>query len=228
MRLSIVLPCYNEEANITSVVEDCDSWLESSDIDGEIIVVDDGSRDTTAEVLRSIQAHTPRLQIVTHAENQGYGGAVRSGCDAAKEEYIGFMDSDGQFKAKDFEKLLPELSNVDFVTGKRRKRADPPMRKLNALLYGLLIRLVLGVKVHDINCAMKVFRKDIWATIRPETGTGALFNAEVFLRLKKNGVAWTQVEVSHYRRTAGEQTGAKPGVILRMFKELFALRRKVK
>ncbi|MDA1209249.1 MAG: glycosyltransferase family 2 protein [bacterium] len=228
MRLSIVLPCYNEEANITSVVADCDTWFASSDVDGEIVAVDDGSNDNTAQVLRSIQKHTPRLQIVTHEGNKGYGFAVRSGCDAAKEEYISFMDSDGQFKAKDFEQLLPCLAEYKFVTGKRRKRADPAMRKLNALLYGVLIRFVLGVKVHDINCAMKVFQRDIWQNIRPETGTGALFNGEVFLRLKKKGIEWKQVEVSHYPRTAGIQTGAKPGVILRMFRELLELRKSVK
>jgi glycosyltransferase involved in cell wall biosynthesis len=224
MRLSLILPCYNEVGNITAVVADCVAWFASRLIDGDVIVVNDGSRDGTAGVLRSLSNRYPQLSIITHRENRGYGAAVRSGCDAATGAYIAFMDSDGQFRAEDFDQLLVHLDRYVFVTGRRRRRADPFMRKVNAKLFGFLTWAVLGIWVRDINCAMKVWRRDLWPQIRPRLATGALFNAELFLRLKRSGIVWKQVDVDHYPRRFGLQTGAKSGVILRMFREMWQLR----
>lgn len=224
MNLTIVLPCFNEEKNIGSVVSDVDKWMRSAKVDGTIIVVDDGSKDGTAAVLLGLQEKIQRLMIVTHERNRGYGAAVRSGCDAAQTEYIGYMDSDGQFKAEDFSLLLSHLKNVDFVTGRRRHRADPLMRKVNAKLFAFLNAVVLGIWVHDINCAMKVYTKEVWRKVRPAHATGALINAEIFYNLKKLGIPWHQVDVRHYPRVHGSQTGANLKVIFRMFRELLRLR----
>ncbi len=222
--LSIVLPCFNEELNIERTVLETKSWLQSKSGAWEIVVVNDGSRDKTDEVLKRLRQDTPNLQTVTHEINRGYGAAVRSGCDAAKGDIIGFMDSDGQFDAHDFNLLLPKLSETSFVTGRRRKRADPLIRKLNAKLFGLLSWLVLGIWVRDINCAMKVFTKETWGMIRPEHSTGALVNAEMFYRAQNAGIRWVVVDVHHAPRKFGLQTGANLSVILRMFKELWEVR----
>ena len=111
------------------------------------------------------------------------------------------------------------------MTGYREHRADPLPRIVNAALYGFLLRTYVGLVVRDVNCAMKVFRRDLWPKIRPEA-TGALFNAEVFLTLQALGIPWKEVPVPHYPRTAGQQTGAKLSVILRMFRELAHLKRR--
>jgi glycosyltransferase involved in cell wall biosynthesis len=222
--ISIALPCYNEEANVEQTIRDVLRWFVEDQVDGEIIAVNDGSRDGTGAVLARLAAEISQLKVVTHEVNRGYGCAVQSGLDAGTKEWIAFMDSDGQFKAHDFRKLLPFVGEYAIITGRRRKRADPFMRKLNAKGFAVLNVLILGIWVRDINCAMKMFRRDIWSTICPEFATGALFNAETFYRAKRKGIAWKQVFVEHYPRLYGQQTGAKLSVILRMFRDLVRLR----
>ena len=223
MQLSIALPCFNEEENVPSVLRNLDAWMQKKGIQGEIIAVNDGSKDETGRVLEEIRKTMPRLQIVTHERNLGYGAAVRSGCDRARTEWVGFMDGDGQFRAEDFDQLIPSCGAFALIVGRRKKRADPLVRKLNAKCFGLLTWLVFRVWVRDLNCAMKIFRRDLWQRIRPEHATGALFNAELFVRARRAGVRWKQVDVTHYPRRNGVQTGANPLVILRMFRELWAL-----
>lgn len=225
MHLSLVLPCFDEEANIERVVRDAFAWFQSSGIDGEVVVTNDGSRDRTEEILERLKKEFPHLKVVHHTVNRGYGAALTSACDSATKEFIAFIDSDGQFQSSDLQLLLPHLKNFSFVTGYRKKRADPLPRIINAALYGFLLRAYVGLRVRDVNCAMKVFRSDLWLKIRPEA-TGALFNAEVFLALQELGIPWKEVPVPHYPRTAGRQTGAKLSVIFRMFRELAHLKRR--
>ena len=222
--LSIVLPCFNEELNIERTILDTVGWLSAKGGAWEIVVINDGSLDGTAAILSRL-AHLPELRIVTHERNLGYGAAIRSGCDAARGEIIGFMDSDGQFKASDFDLLLPSLVSSSFVTGRRRKRADPFFRRLNAKLYGILAWLVLGIWARDINCAMKIFTKETWNRVRPTHATGALINAEMFHLAKRAGIPWTVVDVPHAPRKFGTQTGAKLSVILCMFRDLWKVKR---
>ncbi len=222
--LSIVLPCFNEAQNIERTVRDTVAWLQPKKEAWEIVVVNDGSRDGTDAILEKLAQEIPTLRVVTHERNKGYGAAVRSGCDAAKGTVIGFMDSDGQFDPRDFDLLLPKLLETSFITGRRRKRADPFLRKLNAKLFGLLSWIALGIWVRDINCAMKVFTKEAWEIMRPRHSTGALMNAEMFLRAQNAGIRWIVVDVRHAPRKFGAQTGANLSVILRMFRELWTLK----
>lgn len=224
MNLSIVLPCYNEEENIPHTIADVSGWMNEKKYEGEIIAVNDGSADTTGKVLEGLLQKYPRLKVLHHAHNKGYGEALITGLDVATMDIIGFMDSDGQFHAEDFDNLLLYIHEYDFVTGRRSRRADPFIRSVNAFLYGSLVKIALRIFVRDINCGMKIFKRSIWQTVRPRCASGALFNAEVFLRAKGNSIAWKQVSVPHFPRTAGSQTGAKISVILRMFLELFQLR----
>lgn len=227
MQLSIALPCYNEEQNIEQTVTDVCAWLDVSGVQGEIVAVDDGSTDETRARLTGLAVREPRLRLVVHDRNLGYGAAVRSGLDAATMDWIGFMDSDGQFRASDFDKLIAYAREAEVVTGRRFKRADPMVRRLNSKGFGLLNRLFFGVRVHDINCAMKMIRRSRWPEIRPSVTGGALFNLELFARVKKHRVVWRQVYVNHYPRSAGVQTGANPAVLLRALREMFILRWKL-
>ena len=224
MQLSLALPCYNEAINAPITIKQCFAWFKQEGIEGEIIAVNDGSTDNTADVLAVLQKEYPQLIVVTHEENQGYGAAVRSGCDAAQYPWIAFMDSDGQFKPEDLKHLIAHCNDYHFVAGIRKKRADPWHRSLNAWLYGALVRYGLSVKIKDLNCGMKLFSKDVWQKVRPTFGLGALFNAEVMARLRMHCIPFYETHVEHYPRLAGVQTGANPLVILRMFKELFQLR----
>ncbi len=224
MTLSIILPCYNEEANIAATVDDVQSWLRDSQINGQIIIVDDGSTDGSREIIEDMQTNMHNVRIVGHEKNGGYGVAVRSGCDSAVTEWIAFMDSDGQFHAKDFNLLLAYTKDYAFITGRRAHRADSFVRNMFGKVLGAMNVLFLGLWVRDVNCGMKLFRKDIWKTIRPTRGVEKLFNTEMFLRLKRNRIPWKTVNVPHYPRTAGTPTGGSIRVILRMFKELWDLR----
>ncbi len=224
MNLSIVLPCFNEEENITYSVRDTAAWMKDKHITGEIIVVDDGSKDGSLSALQNLSQEIPMLRIVQREKNGGYGIAVRAGCDSATTEWIAFMDSDRQFRAKDMDLLLAHTDAYAFVTGRRRKRADSFIRNMFGKILGAMNVLVLGLWVRDVNCGMKVFRRDIWQTIRPTHGVEKLFNTEMFLRLKRNKIPWLHVDVPHYPRTAGKPTGGSIRVIVRMFKELWDLR----
>jgi glycosyltransferase involved in cell wall biosynthesis len=225
LSLSLVLPCFNEEANIEQTIRSAQLWFTEANIDGEIVVANDGSVDGSLALLHKLQKEMPNLRVVHHETNQGYGAAVRSGCDQATKKWIAFMDSDGQFHASDIGRLLALTARADYVTGIRERRADTFQRRLNSKLYSTLVRTLLGVDPTDLNCGMKLFRRSIWHTIRPVHATGALINGEMFFALKNAGISWEETSVPHYPRRAGTPTGANLRVILRTFKELWELKR---
>ncbi|MEK7218493.1 MAG: glycosyltransferase family 2 protein [Patescibacteria group bacterium] len=223
--LSVVLPCFNEEENAAATVRELAAWFKETGTRGEIIAVDDGSRDRTGGILEGLKAEVPHLTVISRKSNGGYGIAVRTGCDAATCEWIGFMDSDGQFRIKDIELLLAHAGEYPFVTGRRAHRADTPVRNMFGKVLGAMNVLVLGLWVRDVNCGLKVFRREVWPAIRPVHGVEKLFNTEMFLNLKRKRIPWFQVNVPHYPRRAGKPTGGSARVILRMFKELWDLKR---
>lgn len=210
--------------NIERTVRDTHAWLSGRPDGWEIVAVNDGSTDDTGAKLAALARAVPGLRVVTHEQNLGYGAAVRSGCDAARGSVIGFMDSDGQFEARDFSLLLPALSRAPFVVGRRLIRADPWRRTLNAAMFSVLCRVVLGIRVRDVNCAMKVFTRETWLRVRPAHSTGALVNAEMFHRAQRAGIPWLVVDVPHAPRRFGTPTGAQLKVIGRMFRELWLVK----
>lgn len=226
--LSVVLPAYNEQENIERVVHDCMAYLDTTGIDYELLVTNDGSSDQTGAILDRLASEHPRLRPQHHPKNRGYGAALRTGFDAAQKRFVFYMDGDGQFDIRDLEKLLPLATDEDsIVTGFRIERRDPLMRRLNARLFGgFLVRIMLGVRVRDLNCAFKLIPKKVLDAITLES-TGALINAELYGRAIRRGFGIKEVGVHHYPREAGVQTGAHLSVILRAFKELFQLRQKI-
>jgi glycosyltransferase involved in cell wall biosynthesis len=226
MTLSLVLPCFNEEKVIEHTVREAYAWFAHERIEGEVIVVNDGSTDGTEATLEHLRTVFPRLVIVRHEGNQGYGAALRSGCDTATMDAIAVMDSDGQFRVHDLNRLLPQLHAADVVAGIRLHRADPFIRSLNAFLYNQFIRIVLGIREKDVDCGMKAFRRSAWPSIRPARATGALFSAELFYRAACNGLQVHQVTVEHFPRLHGRPTGANLRVIVRMFRDLWRLLRR--
>jgi glycosyltransferase involved in cell wall biosynthesis len=226
--LSVVLPAFNEEANVERVVRDCVTYLDGKNLDYELLVVNDGSRDRTGEILDGLTSTIPRLRPQHHPQNRGYGAALRTGFDAAAKRFVFYMDGDGQFDIRNLDAVLPLATDDDhIVTGFRIERSDPFIRRLNAKLFGgFLVRILLGVRVRDLNCAFKLIPKKVLNTIKLES-TGALINAELYGRAIRHGFGIKEVGVHHYPRQAGVQTGAHLSVIVRAFKELFLLRRKI-
>lgn len=226
-QVSVVLPAYNEEANIERVVASVATYLDGRGLDYEIIAVNDGSRDRTGDILRRLEETMPRLRPQHHQGNRGYGAALRTGFDAARKRYVFYMDGDGQFDIADLDKLLPLADEDVIVTGYRIERRDPFIRRLNARLFGgFLVRVMLGVRVKDLNCAFKLIPKKVLDSITLES-PGALINAELYGRAIRQGFGIREVGVHHYPREAGVQTGAHLSVIVRAFYDLFRLRQKI-
>ena len=225
--LSVVLPAFNEADNIARVVASCAAYLGARFPDSEMLVVDDGSADDTWAILERLAAAEPRLVPLRHPANRGYGAALRTGFAAATRPFVFYMDSDGQFDIADLDRLLPLATDeAHIVTGFRAERRDPLVRRWNARLFAGLVRLLLGVRVRDLNCAFKLIPRAVLERVSLES-TGALINAELFGRARRQGFGIKEVAVEHYPRTAGTQTGARLTVILRAFAELFRLRRRI-
>lgn len=226
--ISVVLPAFNEEPNIERVVRSCVAYLEERLPDYELLVVNDGSRDRTGEILNRLADELPRLRPLHHPQNRGYGAALRTGFDAAGKRFVFYMDGDGQFDIHDLDRLLPLATDEDhIVTGYRIERRDPFIRRLNAKLFGgWLVRVMLGVRVRDLNCAFKLIPKKVLDHLTLES-PGALINAELYGRAVRQGFGIKEVGVHHYPREAGVQTGAHLSVIARAFYDLFRLRRQI-
>jgi glycosyltransferase involved in cell wall biosynthesis len=222
-----VLPAFNEEACIERVVRGMAKVLNELTDDFEVVVTDDGSRDRTGAILARLQADAPdlRLRVVTHEKNYGYGAALASGFDAACKDLIFMTDGDQQFDVAELSLFLPAMDeHTDMVIGWRRRRADPPVRLLNAWGWKLLVNGLFGYTARDVDCAFKLFRRRVWESTTVQA-RGATFSAEFLVKARRLGFRVKELPVTHLPRRAGSPTGAKPSVIARAFVELFRLRR---
>jgi glycosyltransferase involved in cell wall biosynthesis len=226
-RLTYFFPAHNEEANLAGLVAEALATLPGFAETFEIIAVDDGSRDATASIAQSLaDEHPDVVRLVRHPVNLGYGAALRSGFAAARYELIAFTDGDRQFRVEDLSPLIERLAATDapdVVVGFRIKRADPLIRTLYARAYRLANRIFFGLRVTDVDCACKIFRRDALTDLRVESG-GAFFSAELLIKLQADGRRVAEVGVPHYPRTAGSATGAKPQVVFRAVRDFWRLR----
>ncbi len=218
--LSVILPAYNEEQVIASTVSAVLQVLSAWGMDFEIIVVNDGSTDRTGAVVASLAAVDPRVRLMTHSVNQGYGAALVSGFAVTTKELTFFMDADGQFDIRDLREFFPFIGAYDAVIGYRIDRQDSWMRKLNAWGWKLLIGWVLGVHVRDVDCAFKLLHTEFFRQYPLET-RGAMINAELLYQLTRAGYTYKELGVHHLPRRGGRASGARPSVIMRAFRELF-------
>lgn len=220
--LSLVLPAHNEEANIGVVLDQALLALPRFTDEFEIIVVDDGSRDRTGEIIDILAQRDPRVRPIHHTVNRGYGGALTSGFKAATGDYVMFMDSDRQFDINDLALLTPFAHRFDIVAGFRKERHDPVHRRINALVFNLAVRTLFGIHLYDIDCAFKLFRGELLRSMEL-TAPGALINTEIQAKARRQGATLEQVGVNHYPRIAGTATGGNWRVIARAMKETLLL-----
>ena len=225
--LTVSLPAYNEEGNIGAMVDMVREQLGPLVQDLEIIVVDDGSRDRTADVVEQRAGVDPRVRLIRHPVNLGYGAAVYDGIRAASKEYVFFTDSDLQFTFDELPAFMDRMGAADMVIGYRQARSDPWFRRVFGHGWSWLVNLLFGHTARDVDCAYKLFRKEVIERI-DVTSRGATFSAEFLVRARRAGFRITELPVSHHPRVAGKQTGANPRVVLRAFKELVKLRRQLR
>lgn len=223
-QLSFFFPAYNEEDNVAPMVETAIRTLEPYAERLQVVIVDDGSRDGTHAVGERLAAENPTVTYVRHETNRGYGEALRSGLRASTGDVVFFSDGDRQFDLAEISRLWDRLDDADLVVGYRIKRADPPHRLVIAETYNRILRRVFGIRIRDVDCAFKLMTAEVAKAVQPKSG-GAFFSAEFVLRANALGYRVAEVGVTHLPRTSGTSKGATPAVILRTFREMFALRR---
>jgi glycosyltransferase involved in cell wall biosynthesis len=209
LSISVFFPCYNEQENIAKTVENALAVLERLNTDFEVIIIDDGT-----------------VKVGHHPANLGYGAALQSGFRAATKELVFYTDGDGQFDISEMPPLLPLMGQYDIVSCYRLNRRDNFIRKINGWCWTKLVCRLFHMKIRDIDCAFKLYRREIFDNIQL-TSSGALIDTEILARASRCGYRITQKGVHHYPRTAGSQTGSKLKVIIRAFKELFRLKSEI-
>jgi len=221
--LTVFFPAHNEEQNIGPLVEKTFETLKGRVRDFEILAINDGSTDGTREVLNRLEKEIPEFRGIHHEKNQGYGGAVQTGFRNAAKELVFFSDGDGQFDIHEIHLFLDRIDDYDAVLGYRKDRQDPVHRKLFAKCWGMLIRVLLGIRVRDLDCAFKMFHRPLIESIEFET-KGAMITTELLAKLNKRPTfRFVEIGVTHLPRVAGEQSGGSPKVVLRAFRELFRM-----
>ena len=225
--ISVFFPCYNEQENVTGSVKKALEVLEKLKTDFEIIIINDGGTDDTGRIADNIASQNSRVKVVHHPTNLGYGAALQSGFKAATKELVFYTDGDGQFDISELPPLLPLMKQYDIVSCYRLNRQEGLIRKINGWCWTKLVCWLFGMKIRDIDCAFKLYKREIFDNIKLSS-TGALIDTEILAKALRRGYRVTQEGVHHYPRVAGSQTGAKMSVIFRAFKELFKLYEQIK
>jgi len=224
--LSAVMPAYNEEEILPLAIGEAVEALEAQCDRWELIVVDDGSTDRTPEIIAGWHERDPRVRAVTQRPNQGYTKALIRGFSEARYEAIFYTDADAQFDLAEISKLYPLLAEHHMVAGYRVNRQDPWIRLLTSATFNRLQSLVLGVRMRDVNCAFKLFRKSFFDVV--ELGSdGFLIDAELYARAKRAGLTWAQVGVTHRPRERGSTT-VRLSTVTETLRELWRLRRSLR
>jgi len=218
--ISVVLPALNEQGNVRAVVEQAHHAAERVADHVEVIVVDDGSSDGTAD-----EAQRAGARVVSHACNRGYGAALRSGFAAARQPWIFQMDCDNQFYPEELEKLVSLANDADIVIGIRAQRADERRRIWAAHAWNQLCRYAFGFIVHDIDCGFKLLNRAAIERL-DLSSNGAGISLELCVAARAAGFRISEVEVRHRPRTTGAQTGLQLRVVVRGLYELYRLRRR--
>lgn len=224
--LGCFFPAYNEEENIGPLIDEALATLGRFADSFEIVVVDDGSKDGTAEVVRSYAERHPQVRLVSHPTNLGYGHAIRSGLDHTRGDVVAWVDGDRQYRIADLALLLDHLDGADVVVGHRTDRADVRRRLVIARIYHAVLQRVFGLRLHDVDIGFKLFRREVVDAIAPQlVARSATISPEFLIRAQRAGFRIAEVPVPHHPRLAGRSKGATPRVVLRTIGEIVALRR---
>lgn len=201
--LSLVMPAFNEADSIEMALNEAHLALSEFLREFEILVIDDGSTDLTARKVEQIAGLRPNVRLIRHPSNRGYGAALRTGFTAARYDFVAFTDADNQFDLRDLEPMLYLAQRYPIVAGYRYARQDPWKRRFYSWGYNVLVRNLLGTRVRDCDCALKVFRRDALGQILPES-KGFFVNAEMLTKARQQKLDVVEMGVTHRPRLSGE------------------------
>nr|MBI5455867.1 glycosyltransferase family 2 protein [Candidatus Levybacteria bacterium] len=221
--LSIFFPFWNEEQNLESVIKKAIPIADKIAHKWEMIMVDDGSSDKTLGIAKKLAAKDARLIAVSHDRNRGYGAALKTGFSKAKYNLVVFNDGDGQFDFSEVSKFLEKIENADVVIGYRRKRLDNPFRHILMNMLKIWDFIFFRFRFKDIDCGFKMFKKEALNKIMPFKSEGAMITTEILAKSKRQHLKIAEIEVNHYPRIYGDQSGGNLRVIIRAIKESLIL-----
>lgn len=229
--LSVFLPCYNEAENLPKTVKNVTENADRVAERWELLLVNDGSKDNTLAIAEKLATKDERIRVINHTVNRGYGAVLKSGFYNAKYPWITFIDADGQFDFSEIDTFIKtqETTGADLVIGFYRKRRVALMRKLNTFAWQVLVFLLFGLKIKDIDCGFKLISKNVIDKIpKLESERGAFISSEFLIKAGKHHFKIVEIPVHHYPRRQGVGTGANIDVIIRSFIDLFRLWKKLR
>jgi glycosyltransferase involved in cell wall biosynthesis len=223
--LTLVMPAHNESESLRLLLPHAADVLPGIARRIEIVLVDDGSTDGTGAIATALaELHGLDLRVIRHERKSGYGISVADGLRAATMEYTAFTDADGQFDVADLGLLVPDmLDGADLVAGWRRRRQDAAIRSVVSGVFNIVLRVLYGLRVRDVDCALKLMRTDFLRSIELESHS-ALINAELYCKARRDGLRIVQVPVPHHPRELGRRSGARPRAVVRAIRELVRYR----
>lgn len=201
--LSVFFPAYNDSGTIASLVSTALRSAAALTENYEVIVVNDASSDDTGQILDELARRYPRLRIVTHEVNRGYGGALRSGFAAAAKDFVFYTDGDAQYDPSEMALLWDKMGpGVDLVNGYKLSRSDPWHRIVIGRVYHHIVKLMFGLRVRDVDCDFRMLRRSIFDRVRLEKNSGSIC-LEMMKKIQDAGFTIVEVPVHHYHRTHG-------------------------
>ncbi|HET9532926.1 MAG TPA: glycosyltransferase family 2 protein, partial [Blastocatellia bacterium] len=221
--ISVFFPAYNDAGTIASLVVLADRTLRRLTSDYEIIVVNDGSADHTAQVLSELEAIYPRLKIVNHPANLGYGSALRTGFASSTKELIFYTDGDAQYDVREMEVLLPQMTNdIDIVNGYKISRSDPLHRIIIGKIYCHIVKLAFGIKIKDVDCDFRLVRRASYNRVRLYSTSGTIC-VEMIKSFQDAGLRFAEAPVHHYHRAYGKSQFFNFKRLFKTFRDLSRL-----
>lgn len=223
--LSIFFPAYYDEKNIGKVVDKAVDVCENLNLkDYEITIIEDGSPDNTGKAADDLANKYPKVKVIHHKQNLGYGATLWEGFKTARFDYVFYTDGDNQFDLEELKKFVSLIPYTDIVVGYRKKKQYSSYRKFTSLTYNFILRFVFGIDYIDIDCAFKLFKRDLFDRIDVTT-KDAFIDAEIMIQAKLLGYSSTEIGVKHLPRTDGISTAARPSIILKTIIEIYKYRK---
>ncbi len=201
--LSVFFPAYNDAGTIASMVIQAVAIAGRLTPDFEVLVINDGSSDSTGAIAEELARTYPQVRVIHHPQNRGYGGALRTGFASATKALIAYTDGDAQYDPSELEVLWNRLAaDADMVTGYKISRSDPIHRVIIGRVYHYTVKMMFGLRVRDVDCDFRLMRREIFDRVKLERDTGVIC-LEMMRKIQDAGFRVLEVPVHHYHRTYG-------------------------